>query len=145
MAVVTTGGATVEGKLFILKDEITLEEAKNILLRRENNKVGIESEKYTKARSWMEIKEHSPRNGCEKIIYASMTQNITNPTATELAKLAIESTKKHPMKNDSRADGIQYLFDMKQLGIKTPIMEQYEAEILKQLEVDSLEKRKISG
>jgi len=140
LAVVTTGGATVKGKLFILKEVISLEEAQNILLRRENDKVGNKNEKYTGPRTWMEIKEHSPSNGCEKIIYASMIQNITNPTAAELAKLAIESCKKHPMKNGSRADGIQYLSDMKQLGIKTPLTDQYEAEILKHLEVDSLEK-----
>jgi hypothetical protein len=43
------------------------------------------------------------------------------------------------MKNNVRADGIQYLYEAKTMGIKTPLMDQYEAEILHLLNVKSLE------
>jgi hypothetical protein len=140
LAVVEEGGDSVLGKLFVLKKEFTLEMAKNILLRREKDKVGDASVVYSKPEKWMEIKEHSPGHGCEKIIYASMTQNIPNPTAKKLAELAIASAKKHPMKHNARADGIQYLNDVKKMGIRTPLMQDYENEILVQLGVDSLQK-----
>lgn len=67
-----------------------------------------------------------------------MKQNIPIPTAKLLAELAISSTKKHPMKNGARADGIQYLYNVKKMGIATPLIADYEKEILTQLGVDSL-------
>ena len=139
LAVVTEGGSSVLGKLFILKSEITLQEAKNLLFRRENDKVGALSVVYSESIDWIKIKEHSPSHGCDKIIYASMKQNIPIPTAKLLAELAISSTKKHPMKNGVRADGIQYLYNVKKMGIVTPLIADYEKEILSQLRVDSLE------
>lgn len=139
LAVVCDGGSFVKGTLIILKENIELGEAKNILLRRECDKVGDKSTIYTGPKNWMEIKESRAYDGCETIIYASMTQNITNPTAKKLAEFAIKSTEEKPHKNGTRSDGIQYLYDIKAMGITTPLMKEYEEEILIQLRVDSLE------
>jgi cation transport regulator ChaC len=140
LAVVKHGGASVQGTLFILKENITMMDAKNILFRRETNKVGDTSVNYSTPREWMEIKQSQVKHPlCEIIIYASMTPNLPNPSSRELAVLAIRSAEKYPMKNNVRADGIQYLYEAKTMGIKTPLMDQYEAEILHLLNVKSLE------
>lgn len=138
LAVVSNGGSKVKGKLFILNENVSLDEARSILLRRETDKVGAKNVQYLKPLSWMEIREQKANYGCEKIIYASIAPNLDDPTPRHLAKLAIESTIKNPFKNGARADGIQYLFDIKQFGIRTPLMNDYEGEILKQLGVESL-------
>lgn len=135
---VIESGASVMATLFILKDTISCDEAKDILFRRETNNV---DKKYTKYKQvdWMEIEESKASNLCDVILYASMTSNIDNPTAKGLAELAIYSAKnKNNHYGKKRRDGIQYLYDVKEMGIRTPLMESYEQEILNMLEVDSL-------
>jgi hypothetical protein len=132
-------GSTVLATLFVLNDGISCNEAKNILFRRETNKVG-NTESIYRVTNWMEIKESKASNLCDVILYASMIPNIDSPTAKELATLAVKSSKdKSNHSSEKRRDGIQYLYDVKRLGIKTPMMKAYELEILKLLQVETLE------
>jgi len=137
---VLESGSSVKGQIFVLKDEISLSEAKNILYRREVNKVGQADVYIASKVKWMEIRELEDKTICDLIIYASMSPNIENPSALLLAELAIESAKS--LKNHTvqgRRDGIQYLFDVKKMGIKTPLMASYENELCRLLEVLNLE------
>ncbi len=141
LAVVQDGGAFVQGTLFILKSNISLSEAKNILFRREMNKTGDLSLEYLGVRDWIEIKQTRAILDCSDIIFASMIPNISNLTPKRLAELAIASADEGPTdKEGNRRDGIQYLYDIRKMGISTPLMKPYENEVLSLLHVDSLEK-----
>ncbi len=141
LAVVKGGGSAVQGTLFILKENISLIEAKNLLYRREMNKTGDLSVEYFGSQDWIEIKHTRAIMDCNNVIFASMTPNISNLSPKKLAELALASAGAFPTDNQgNRRDGIQYLYDVKKMGVLTPLMKPYEMEILSLLHVDSLEK-----
>lgn len=111
--------------------------AKDILFRRELNKVGSDL-KYQK-KDWIELKESRASHLCEVILYAAMAPNLNIVEPAMLAALAIESARNPKNHGIKRRDGIRYLYDIKDLGIRTPLMGEYEKQILKQLNVESLE------
>ena len=63
--------------------------------------------------------------------------NIDNPTPEKLAKLAIESTRNEAGMNGK--DGISYLLSRKEQGVSTPLMQEYENEILRKTATFSLQ------
>jgi hypothetical protein len=73
--------------------------------------------------------------GLDVVLYTQIGTNITSLTASKLAELAIKSAGERY----DRRDGISYLFDAKRHGIKTPLSEDYEAEIKRRLNVSDLE------
>ncbi len=68
------------------------------------------------------------------MLYTKIGRNIDPLSAKTLAGLAIHSVQMA----DPGKDGITYLMDAKRCGIETPLMSDYESEILRQTEAKSL-------
>jgi hypothetical protein len=140
LVLVENHGLAVNGQILILKEEISLEEAKNLLWRRETRNERSEK-KYKKVDSpsknkvVVEVLENF--NGIDYVLYTKIGANIENPTPEKLADLAIESAKKKAGKESK--DGISYLISVKRQGIETPLMKEYEQSILKKLNAETLE------
>lgn len=117
LAPVVQDGAHVEAVILVLKEHVSLEEAKHMLWKRES------TSPYNPQR----IKEISHFHKIDTVIYISFEPDIANRTPCELAKLAIESVCS--TKKEKDRDGISYLIEAKRNGIKTCKMKKYEEEI----------------
>lgn len=133
-------GNPVKAVILLLRETVDLETAKNLLWRREtrnenSKKTYANPKSPTKNQVVVELIENL--HGVAKVIYTKIGSNIESPTASELARLAIKSARTEAGANGK--DGISYLLSIKRQGIKTPLMESYEAEILKKLGVNNLD------
>ena len=140
LVLVENDGLAVNGQILILKEGISLEEAENLLWRREtrnerSKKRYKKVDNPSKNKVVVEILEDF--NGIDYVLYTKIGANIENPTPEKLADLAIESTKKKAGKESK--DGISYLISIKRQGIETPLMKEYEQSILRKLNAETLE------
>ena len=129
---VTRGGARVTGVVLVLQDSVTETAAQDMLYRRERNRVGT-NDRYA------DVDPADPESaflgrldgfaGLDVVFHAALRANIEEPTAESLARLAIASAAA-PSGGVDR-DGIRYLMDAKQSGVVTPLMPEYEKEILR--------------
>jgi len=130
---VDRGGARVTGVVLVLHDSVTETAAQDMLYRRERNRVGS-GDRYA------DVDPDDPDSaflgrsdgfaGLDVVFHAALRANIVEPTPELLARLAIASAAA-PSGAVGR-DGIRYLMDAMQSGIGTPLMPEYEAEILRQ-------------
>lgn len=137
---VTEGGANVKAVVFVLKDSVSQDEATNILWRRETRKIGsgkTYSPLATPTSNNVVIEQLPNFAGLDTILYTRVATNIEPLTSEELAKRAIRSAKSESGKNCM--DGINYLISAKKAGIVTSLMLDYEKEILRQTNAESLE------
>ena len=126
-------GATVNGVILVLDDAVTVEEARDMLWRRETGKVETK-EKYPNKQ--LKIKETYHR--CVSLVlYVDFADKykIDCPDPVALAEAAIKSVGKTKPDND----GISYLKNNLELGIETPLTQDYKAEILRQTKTKSLD------
>jgi hypothetical protein len=127
---VNTGGAAVMASVLVLKDAVDEDSAHDMLYRRETQQVGA-AVSYLNARSdW--IHSLSDFGGVDVCLYAAFKDNISTSerSADKLAKLAIKSASRAA--GMRRRDGISYLESQIQRGVKTPLMPDYEREVLSQ-------------
>ena len=133
---VTRGGKCVRGTVFEMK--LTVEEATDVLYRRETNQVGT-GEPYPRKRdatqNTVEIERLTDFAGLDVVLYTQIGGNIEPLTAENLADLAIKSVDKA----DPGRDGISYLIGAKEHGIVTALSPDYEAAILRNLGCETLE------
>lgn len=132
-------GDYVKAKILVLKKDVSEKEAKDKLYRREKHKVGSGIEykpKPNPGQNDVEIKLLKNFQGIKIVLYTKIGGNIDNPTPKELARLAIKSARSKAGKQ--RKDGISYLYDAKCSGIKTPLMAEYEKEVLKKTNTKTL-------
>ncbi len=130
---VNRGGATVTGVVLVLHDSVTETAAQDMLYRRERNRVGS-GDRYA------DVDPANPDSaflgrlddfaGLDVVFHAALRANIEEPTPELLARLAIASAT--APSGPVERDGIRYLMDAKQSGILTPLMPEYEREILRQ-------------
>ena len=129
-------GACVSGRVMVVN--LNLQEAKNCLYRREINKVCCKSKIYShpsnEKKKAVVIETLHDFKGIDFVIYASLHPNIKGLTAEKLACLAICSARKET----GERDGISYLMNAKNAGIRTPLSDAYEAEILRRTATASL-------
>ena len=130
------GGAKVKAKIFVLKDGTTEKEAKDMLYRRETNQVGSGISYPTRPNA-VRIKRCENFSNVKVVFYTCICPNIDCLTASKLAKLAIKSARAEAGKKCR--DGISYLLGAKNNGIQTPLMGEYEDEILRQTGTSNLE------
>jgi hypothetical protein len=131
---VKTGGAKVKATIFVLKDSISEQEARNILWRRETRQVGSgKTYKRPANPGPNSVLVATSRNfmGLDRVFYTDFADSgkLVNPTATELAQLAVGSARDRDVPEGM--DGISYLMAAKKAGIKTPLSAEYEKEILR--------------
>ena len=130
---VTRGGARVTGVVLVLHDSVNETAAQDMLYRRERNRVGSDDR-------YADVDPANPDSaflgrldgfaGLDVVFHAALRANIEEPTPELLARLAIASTEAPSGAVDR--DGIRYLMDAMQSGIVTPLMPEYEKEILHQ-------------
>ena len=131
---VKSGGAKVKATVFVLKDSVSEQEAENILWRRETRQVGS-------GKQYKRPKNPGPNSvlaaystnllGLDKIFYTDFSDSgkLSNPTASQLAQLAVDSARDPDVKEGM--DGITYLMNARKAGIETPLTPAYEKEILR--------------
>ncbi len=136
---VEDGGAHVNGVIILLDESITLETAKDLLWRRETRKEGT-GKRYPnpnviKVNAVVVAVLESFIN-IDYVLYTKIGANIDNITPSNLADLAISSAKSKSGRE--KLDGISYLISAKENGITTPLMPDYENEILMKTGTHSL-------
>jgi len=132
---VDEGGARVPAVIFVIS--CTQSEAEQLIYEREtrSKKPYKQPAKPTPNQVWVDvIKDFSD---VETVLYTRIGDDIAieDRNAAYLATAAIESAKKRV---DGK-DGISYLREKLAQGMITPLSGPYEAEILKRLEVKSLD------
>ena len=132
-------GSPVKAIIMVLNESVSLEKAKDLLWRRETRKEGS-NKHYSKPENpsskKVVIADISSFCGIEVVLYTQIAANIDNLTPQKLATLAIESACANAGSHGK--DGISYLMSLKSQNIETPLMKQYETEILRLIGTDSL-------
>jgi cation transport regulator ChaC len=136
---VDSGGNYVQAVVFIIDDRISTKEASDILWRRETHKTNSNDcyspDEANENQVW--IKRLDRSWGLDIVLYTWIKANISPLNSKKLAKLAISSAREAAGVRSK--DGISYLIAAKKVGIVTPLMIDYEKEILKKLRVPTLE------
>ena len=137
---VKSGGANVKAQILVLSADVTIEEANNLLWRRETGREG-QNCKYTRpdnpGENHVLVEFVSGFYDVETVLYTNIGSNIEEITASNLASLAIASAKSSSGK--SMDDGISYLISLNRQGIKTALSAEYEEAILEQTNTSNLE------
>ncbi|MGQ7846383.1 hypothetical protein ACUNV4_18025 [Granulosicoccus sp. 3-233] len=132
-------GAAVMGVVLVLDESIDIELARDLLWRRETRSEGS-NRHYRHAKrpvsNQIVVAQVEDFHNVDTVLYTSITSNIPNPTPPILARLAINSAAGYA--GSMGRDGISYLISLKRQLIETPLMTDYEAEILKLLGASSL-------
>ena len=135
-------GKRVHAKLIIIKPEISLDEAKSILWRREIHT-------SDKERTYKEPVKPTPKNvlirvlndfcNTEKVIYTAflIQPEYKALTPNKLADFAINSILEEAGWKEK--DGIRYLLSAKKSGIVTELSKEYEEKILEKTKTKTLE------
>jgi hypothetical protein len=132
---VSEGGSPVRGQILVLN--VSEQEAKDRLWRREINKVGYGGHYQhsdNPGPNTLIIDRHDNFECVPIVFSARFPATITPLTAEHLAELAIESARRER----SGRDGISYLIDAIANGIVTPLSEPYEREILRRTDTPNL-------
>lgn len=136
---VAEGGSTVSATILVLSEETSIENAKDLLWRRETRKEGSDQH-YIKpikhSPNKIIIEQISDFSGVETVLFTKLGANIDNLSAEKLADLAIKSARSNDV--DMGKDGISYLIDTIDQGIITPLTEEYKKAILSSLGVENL-------
>jgi hypothetical protein len=138
---VEEGGLESEALIIVLNDGVDEADAASVLWRRETNNVGNIQKKYFRPKNPNEnsvlIERLENFQGVDVVLYTKIGVNIEPLTSQRLAELSIKSAQSKTVFEGR--DGVSYLLNSKNFGIKTPLMGEYEKEILRLLSVDSLE------
>jgi hypothetical protein len=129
------GGASVLAQILLL--DISEPDAKDRLWRRETNRVGQGGHHTGYANpgpNTLIIDRYANFEGVDAVLAARFPATIVPLTAAHLAELAIESAR---LERTGR-DGITYLINAKRNGIRTPLSEAYEQEILRHVQASNL-------
>jgi|SRR2546422_6199688 len=135
---VETGGAFVNGVIWVLDDMLSIEDAKDKLWRRETGNECNDKHYDPDNPGSVIIKSLNEFGGLETVLYAYTKPNIDELTPENLAYLAIESARGDAGAKQPPKDGISYLISIKEHGIVTPLMPAYEAAILNRTKASSL-------
>ena len=137
---VASGGATVRGTVLVLHESVSIEDARDLLWRRETRREDT-GQRYQKPTGTdpnqmlaVELRDFA---GVATVLYAQFGATLINPTPDELAALAIRSVATAAGKRGR--DGITYLISLKRQGIVTPLMPLYEQAVLRRAGAANLE------
>lgn len=125
-------GAQVAATVLVLRDDVTLQDAKDMLWRRETGNV---KPKRPTERTSVRIAEHANLCGLSMVISTEFARDcIEDPEPAVLAQAAIASVRHAPLGKD----GITYLMSLMDHEIITPLTHAYRDEILRQTGTASL-------
>lgn len=125
-------GATVKAEILVLQEQVALQEAKDRLWRRETrNEIGVYLEPARPTPNSVLIKEIKDFHGVTTVLYPSIDANIDDLSAERLADLAIASAKAVASGQlKAGRDGITYLRDATDAGIRTKLAADYACSLL---------------
>ncbi len=135
-------GGKVEAEIFVLPDDMTFDQARDLLWLRERQKEDSK-QTYTEGtgpnqvlvRRWNKESEWGECPWVETVLYTDFNPSGKKTlSAEELAKAAIASVRK----TNEGKDGISYLQNNIANRIKTPLTRDYKAQILEQTGTQSL-------
>lgn len=135
LAPVSEGGAAVSASILVLQNFVSEHEATDMLWRRETRKEGSR-QRYDPS-SEVTIRRLENFEGVGIVLYVEVRANITDLNPRNLAELAIRSARSGA--DRSGRDGITYLMEVKSNGVETPLMPEYEREILRLAGAGTLE------
>jgi hypothetical protein len=123
-------GSAVAAEILVMDDDVTIEEATNMLWRRECQQ-NDSKETYVEGTTTNSVlvRRFAEDLCVEAVLYTdfNVLGKIENPTAAGLAAAAIRSVAEAP----EDKDGITYLADAISCGIETPLTSSYRDEILR--------------
>lgn len=139
---VDVGGAPVKATVLVLGESVSLEDALDMLYRREVNDVGNLERRYdpySKRRNAVRIGRLLGEDafGLDIVLYTMLDADIDPLTPAYLAELAIRSAQTKAGREGR--DGINYLLNAINNGIHTPLTEDYKQSILSKTGASSLE------
>lgn len=122
-------GSPVKAEVLVLQKGVTLEEAKNLLWRREM-RIERSGRTYQESSSpnAVLVRDVPGLCGLDHVFYTDFNPSgkLSSPDPRELARAAVESVAKaKPGK-----DGISYLMDLINAGVETALTARYQEEIL---------------
>jgi hypothetical protein len=130
---VQNAGAAVRGTVLVLDDSVSIEDARDLLWRRETRREGT-GQRYQEPTDTADPNQMLAMDlpgfaGLGVVLYARFGPTLSNPTPEELAELAIRSVGTDAGRKG--LDGISYLISLKRQGIVTPLMPAYEQAVLR--------------
>ncbi|RWD96998.1 AAA family ATPase [Mesorhizobium sp.] len=133
-------GERVKATILVLRDGVTLAQARDMLWRRETrNATGTYPAPTTPGTNDVMIKELDQFHGIGKVLYTSISSNIGTLTPEHLADLAIQSAEAVSRGDLERhGDGITYLNNAITAGIATRLSAKYAAAILHKTDTGDL-------
>ena len=133
---VASGGAPVSAEILVIRESIAPDLVADMLWRRETRQSGRQRYRRPAVVDVNDVVVETIHNlaGVRTVLYTKIEQNIDPLSAKTLADLAIHSVATAPR----GTDGITYLMDAKKSGIRTPLMRDYESEILSQIGTTTL-------
>ena len=136
---VDDGGSPVNGVLLVLDSAISLAEAKTFLWKRETRRESSE-EQYSRpanpGQNQVVLGCIENFEDCDVVLYTKIGKNIEELNANYLAELAIKSARGKAGADGK--DGISYLRNAVDQGIRTPLLPAYKAAILRKTEARDL-------
>jgi len=136
---VEDGGAPVKAQILVLKNQIDLGKAEDLLWRRETR--NEQTDKHYKkplnpAPNRMVVEIVNDWQGLKYVLYTKLGANIPDVSADKLSELAIRSARTEA--GQEGKDGISYLISTMAHGIVTPLSGDYEKAILMKTKTESL-------
>lgn len=137
---VSEGGGFLECVLLVLRIGTTIEAAKDAVYRREIHRVGDKNYSYDpdpKRSNQVYVETIRQWGGVDLALYARIEPNISAPDGEKLATLAIKSV--YGEFAGQGKDGISYLMQVVNSGVRTPLTGEYIRQILAATATDTLE------
>lgn len=123
-------GRPVNAEILVLRDGIGLDEARDLLWRRETRKEGTDL-RYRRGSSpnSVLVEGCGPMCGVAHVLYTDFrsTGKVAEPDVDKLAERAIASASKARIGKD----GITYLIEVTEAGVETWLLSAYQNEILR--------------
>jgi hypothetical protein len=136
---VSEGGSRIKGKILVLEESVSETEATDMLWRRETRRERS-GERYESPSSYdvnaVLVRRLEDFEGLDMVLYAEIGANISDLDSRKLAELAINSARSRAGREGK--DGITYFIGVKENGVETPLMLDYESEILRQTGTNTL-------
>lgn len=133
-------GAQVLGVILVLCQQVDVQRAEDLVWRRETRNECSNmhySRPVNPGPNSVIVERLRNLANVETLLFTKIRANIKDRTPEYLADLAIYSARREA--GAKRMDGISYLISVKKQGIRTPLMKDYEANIIQKIGVKSLE------
>lgn len=138
LAPVENGGARVRGEILLARPSVSVTTLTEALWRRETRTERRDEATTLETKDLLIRRARSleEKHGLRRVFYADLKANIDDRRPEHLAEMAIESARSEAGRR--REDGIAYLVDLKSEDISTPLLDQYEEEMLRKTDSPSL-------